>query len=321
MLLFEFALLVVATVAAIAAGLAVVASSFRIARGLFWAAALSFGSMGIVSSANSSASLPIQMMVSAIVAAIAAAGLTYGLWDLRIKEAAAQIDGGSENSKPKSQENVSTKNSPNISAGGDVNIGHIGDVINNGPIQPGPQDVGVLKPPAEVLLSGGKVNRTMEFGNSGAKITFGGREGEALFKFFERSALVLESVGGRLMVSSELFDDDGKLAVELIRNEWKVAPPPKTWDRNYTDNALEVRNPKGAVILQVRMLPDRIQLQGEWRSENGEGVQIMQLPHPKTGEMSGAIVLFKKENEAQFRGTIKPIFRYPSALHLGELIK
>ncbi len=315
--LFEFVLPTVATIAGIAAGWAVVASNFRVARGLFWIAALSFGSTGIVWSANSSASLLTQMTVSAIVAAIAAAGLTYGLWELRT---VAQTDSGSENSKPKPEERTSSKNSPNISAGGNVNIGHIGDVINNGPVQTTPQDVGTLKPVGEVLLSGGKANRTMEFGDSGAKIMFGGPDGGPLFRFFERSEILLESVGGRLMVSSQLFDDDGKLAAELSRNDWKVAPPPKTWDRNYTDNALEVKNAKGAVILQVKMLTDRIQLQGEWRSETGDGVQLVKLQDPQTGTWGGGIAIFKKENEALHRRTIKPIFRYPSALHFGELL-
>lgn len=134
--LAEFALLVVATIAAVAAGLAVVASNFRIARGLFWLAALSFGSMGVVWAVNSDASLTKQMVVAAIVAAIAAAGLVYGLWELRLKKGAGAS--GETHSGAALDPKATGKNSPPMSAGRDINIGHLGDVIHvpaNAPLQ------------------------------------------------------------------------------------------------------------------------------------------------------------------------------------------
>lgn len=85
----EFILLVTATVAAIAAGLAVLASKYSIARILFWIAGLSFGSLGILWSAMSEGySLSVQLVVSAAIAAIAAAGLTWALWEIKVKEQA-----------------------------------------------------------------------------------------------------------------------------------------------------------------------------------------------------------------------------------------
>jgi hypothetical protein len=135
----EFVMLVVATIAAIAAGLAMVASNFRVARGLFWMAALSFGSLGLVWAANSDASLIRQMVVSALIAAIAAAGLAYGLWELRGRRAVA------EEIKPAVTAAGNGKNSPNINAGGSVTIGHIGDVINQAPKQRRLDEVQVQK--------------------------------------------------------------------------------------------------------------------------------------------------------------------------------
>ena len=55
----------------------------------------------------------------------------------------------------------------------------------------------------------------------------------------------IEKIDGKLMVSTMIRDSSGNVLAELRRNEWKVAPPPKTWDRNYTDNALEVVNAEG----------------------------------------------------------------------------
>jgi hypothetical protein len=85
----EFVLLVLATIAAIAAGLAVLASKYSIARVLFWIAAASFGSLGVLWSASSEGySLKIQLLVAGIVGAIAAVGITWALWEIREKETA-----------------------------------------------------------------------------------------------------------------------------------------------------------------------------------------------------------------------------------------
>jgi hypothetical protein len=83
----EFVLLVLATIAAIAAGLAVLASKYSIARVLFWIAGVSFWSLGVLWSVSSEGySLPTQLIVSGVVGAIAAVGLTWALWEIREKE-------------------------------------------------------------------------------------------------------------------------------------------------------------------------------------------------------------------------------------------
>ena len=87
----DFVLLVLGTFSAIAAGLgaAVLAlenRSFKVVRVLFWASALSFGSMGVVWSQTSDGySLQTQMIVAAVCAAIAAAGLVWGLHEVKIR--------------------------------------------------------------------------------------------------------------------------------------------------------------------------------------------------------------------------------------------
>jgi hypothetical protein len=68
----------------------------------------------------------------------------------------------------------------------------------------------------------------------------------------------IEKIDGKLLVSTMIRDSSGSVLAELRRNEWKVAPPPKTWDRNYTDNALEVVNAEGYVVLQIKLLDFQI---------------------------------------------------------------
>src|ERR1700730_18510577 len=80
----DFALLIIATVAAITAGFVMVASNYRAARMLAWISAISFWSLGIVWSQQSHGySLATQMMVAAVCAAIAAAALVWGLDEIR----------------------------------------------------------------------------------------------------------------------------------------------------------------------------------------------------------------------------------------------
>jgi len=91
----EFILLAIATMAAIAAGLgagmlALGRPNLGVVRVLFWIAAIAFGSLGIVWSSTSTQPLGVQMLVSGIIGALAAAGLTWGLWEVRAQESANQ---------------------------------------------------------------------------------------------------------------------------------------------------------------------------------------------------------------------------------------
>lgn len=126
--LSEFVLLVVATISAIAAGVAMVAARFQAARNFVWIAAITFGSMGVVWSAQSHGySFATQATVAALVAAIGAVGLVWGLNEIRDRVTTADEQETSKASSPSGK----GKNSPEInSSGGNINIGHIGDIIN-----------------------------------------------------------------------------------------------------------------------------------------------------------------------------------------------
>jgi hypothetical protein len=183
---------------------------------------------------------------------------------------------------------------------------------------PVPGYSGILYPKIDTILSSKQSERTVEIGNSGGKFIWKGPNGQPIFDFFETSNLMLESVNGKLLVSTQIRDEKGNLVAELVRNEWKVSPPPKTWDRNYNDNALEVKNEAGRVVLQTKLLSDRVQLQGEWLNQDGGGLRLVES---EDDPPRGLFVVFgprKKPSEPPF---IKPIFHYPSATHFGELIQ
>lgn len=120
-------------------------------------------------------------------------------------------------------------------------------------------------------------------------------------------------------MSTQIKDQKGSLIAELIKNEWKIAPPPQTWDRNYSKDALEVINPKGDVVLQVRALDDRVQIQGEWWADAVRGTRIVKSQDTKNP--GGLMIFFGPKHPLGIPGDdqIVRMFRYPSELHFGEL--
>jgi hypothetical protein len=188
---------------------------------------------------------------------------------------------------------------------------------------------GTLTAKAQTIFSTAGTSRikTIEVGKAGATFTIEhqGEYGSLVFPFLTQSQFKIENIAGRSKVSTQITDGTGNIIVELRRNEWKVAPPPGTWDRNYTDDALEVINAQGKVVLQVKVLPDRLQLQGEWWAPTcgpnirvqgpACGIRVLQIP----GRYSAQIQILPPEQPNAYQ--IKRMFEYPSDLHLGELAK
>jgi hypothetical protein len=160
-----------------------------------------------------------------------------------------------------------------------------------------------------LLSTEGKIaTRAIEIGDSGLK--FNG------FNFFGVSKLKVELVDGVAMVSADVRDDKGTLIGEIVQNTWMVKPD-KTWDFNYNANALEVKNPQGRIVLQVKVLPDTIQIQGEWWNAQGDGARLLKVPE---GGMK--IIKFGRDSNPDDDSwpKIEAIFKYPSELYLGKLL-
>ena len=87
------------------------------------------------------------------------------------------------------------------------------------------------------------------------------------------------------------------------------------FDRNYSQEALEVRDAGGDVVLQIRVKEDRVQFAGKFYDNNGRGVPFGKLTDG-AGNMVGGIELTGPGRELRLR--IEPLFRYPSDQHLGE---
>ena len=171
---------------------------------------------------------------------------------------------------------------------------------------------GTLKASGRVLLAAqDRVWPQLEFGDSGAVFRYGGPNGSPLFKFGEDSNLTVTSKDGQIMVSVAIRDKNGALIAEVIENDWKINPN-NSWDRNFSPDALEVRDPSGDIVLQVRALPDRIQLQAKLYDSNGRGIALGKATGGGAIELTGP-------NHPNLELKIEPLFRYPSSTHIGEL--
>lgn len=157
----------------------------------------------------------------------------------------------------------------------------------------------------------------MQIGHSGTYFSLGSPEAAQKLTIFKRSGFTLESANGQLLVSIKIIDQNGDVVVELVRNQWKAHT--SAFDRNYNNNSLEVKDRTGLIVLQVVLLSDRIQIQGEWWVDVNHGYRLIEQKNV-WGELVGAIQVFGPKYKREDAEPIKPMFKYPSELHFGELL-
>lgn len=119
---------------------------------------------------------------------------------------------------------------------------------------------------------------------------------------------------GEIKVSKEIRGKDGNIVMEIIGNEWKVAPVgPEAWDKNFDKNAFEVIDDEKNVRFQIEF--------------DGKAAKVAFIEYSEKGEKTGIGCI--KENGSCIGVTagrlpldfkIDPIFKYPSELHPGERI-
>lgn len=119
-------------------------------------------------------------------------------------------------------------------------------------------------------------------------------------------------IDGDFSVSARFLDQDGDLVAEILNNEWRVNRN-AAYDRNYSDDAIEVRDSRGKIVVQLRLLADCVQYSGTTYGSNGHVYMVEGNPK------RGAVLHRCPPADPDDLPDLKPIFRYPSELHLGEL--
>jgi hypothetical protein len=160
-------------------------------------------------------------------------------------------------------------------------------------------------------------SRTLEIGNSGSFLTRvpNTRDPHILYLTNMNQSLLIEPINGRLVCSTKVLDKSGNLLVDIDSNHWRTPERPQISDWNYTEDALAVVGPTGRVVLQMKLLADRLQIQGEWWNEVGVGVRLVKNPHPEGGSLVQSLTLAHDPDEPR----IEPMFQYPNTEHLSEL--
>lgn len=170
-------------------------------------------------------------------------------------------------------------------------------------------NAGVLKAKDKILFSTSKdIYPVLDIG--GALLRWRGPEGAPLITLNDVNLTIVKRLD-RVYVTTTIRGSDGNIMAELVENEWKVNPG-NIFDRNYTQKALEIKNPKGQVILQVEALADRIKFQGILYGSDGSALAL-------TANPAGGARILPFRGDIEKSEEITPMFNYPSELHFGEL--
>lgn len=132
----------------------------------------------------------------------------------------------------------------------------------------------------------------------GARLVWSGEPNQPIIQVAEEP-LTISLNDGRAEVSLVIRDNNGIILAGIRNNEWFVAQPPVTLDRNFNENSLEVINAKGEVIFQVQVFGEEVSLAGHFYTINGQGPSGI---GPWLGKAPSG-----------------KLFKYPSAEHPGEL--
>jgi hypothetical protein len=193
------------------------------------------------------------------------------------------------------------------------------------PLQPKRMDVGALvvhRTLRDRLLFrrhlGSLAEHSFEIGRSGTRFTDKG----PMHLVFANMHLAFARQSDSILVTAHIYDKTGKTIAVIEDGQWRT-PENDDVDFNYSDDALEVKSASGRIVLQIRLLPDRIQVQVEaWNPVSRRGVRIGAQRNPKTGSFSGAgafvkILTLKSDPDEPH---IEPLFLYPSKLNLGRYV-
>jgi hypothetical protein len=162
----------------------------------------------------------------------------------------------------------------------------------------------------------------VEFGNSGRMMPWRSSVPSGDLKLMYDAGIHLALGEKGIELTTAVRDSEGQQVVTVDKNHWAVSRFPVVTDKNYTKDSLEVLDRRGHVVLQVRILPDRIQLAGEWRDDLGRGIRITTCHEPTCNCETGCLQSWiDRASEIRLEGLISPQFLYPSKDHWRERVK
>lgn len=122
---------------------------------------------------------------------------------------------------------------------------------------------------------------------------------------------------GQIVANAVVRDREGHMLVEIVANEWRVSSA--SWEKNYTRSVLEVKDGDGKIVFQLRLFPDRAEIQAEFWDRDGNGLRLVQIPDPRGSDKMAADLYKMTPTNHLDDPAIQPIFRYPSKRYFGQL--
>src|SRR6266850_689260 len=166
-------------------------------------------------------------------------------------------------------------------------------------------------PPSDVNFNDSDVKFLIGAGLDGTKISWTGGKGPIFT--IAGSKLLIRRENGKLLLSVDVRErGSGAVVVNITDNRWTISSAQNvSWDHNYTRNALEVKDGRGRVVLQVVLMPESVRFQGEWWHEDGNGGRVVR-PYPYDPVKTGPVFVIMTPVYHPDVPTIEPIFKYPS---------
>jgi hypothetical protein len=124
---------------------------------------------------------------------------------------------------------------------------------------------------------------------------------------------------GKPLLTTDVRDREGNLVVHMVDNHWEISSFPLSWEHNYTNSALEVKDKRGFVVFQEVLHNGRIQLLGEWWNEYHQGFRVTDCIDRNTSKPTICVVVLT-DTYHPYEPSITPIFKYPAKDHFGEAI-
>ena len=188
-----------------------------------------------------------------------------------------------EQKRPAVTQESKGDHSPNVVTGNNSTV-----IINS------PHDVmdGVIEPAKLLFSNQSNMHSRLEIGDSNSIIPYLGALGSPLLVLGGDPVIIERLKDGSVAVTTTIRDRTGKIIAEIIQNHWKLRPS-LLWDRNFNSNAVEVRDEFGDIVLQAQALPDRIRLQGIWRTKDGGLFEMVKSPDPAN---PGGLYVALREN-------------------------
>jgi hypothetical protein len=153
-----------------------------------------------------------------------------------------------------------------------------------------------------------------QIGDAHNRLIVGNNHPDPIIGLFRDAGITVEYENGKILLSTFIRDQQGKLIATIDKNHWSVNPNRSIcMDKNYTSDSLEVLDGRGHVVLQVRLYPDRLSVQGLWFNDKGIGVELVSTP-----EKGWRSLVLKPPRGTDDEILIPELFKYPSTKHWAE---